>query len=253
MKNRNFFLIPCRMESTRFPNKPLLPIDGLPMFAHVYKRVQLMKHAKSSENVIRVCTPNEEIIDQCVRHNIEVVETSFDHVNGTERIAEAARTLGAADDDIVVNVQGDDPLVIPSDVEELNAYHSSFRHLDMVIPHLRTDDPKNKLAGKIVTDSADKILYISRNAIPSNYRKNMSYKKHLSIYSFRNDALQIFAKEPETELEKSEGIEALRGLELGFNMQTFALKNEYTPVDVPEQYELVKELMKNDELRRLYR
>ena len=99
--------IPCRMDSTRLWGKPLLDICGLPMFAHVYFRTKLV-----FKNVV-VCTPDEEIAEVCKKYNIKYCMTSHDHVNGTERIAEAARNYRLRDDDIIVNIQGDDPLVLP--------------------------------------------------------------------------------------------------------------------------------------------
>ena len=248
MKRKTYYLIPSRLESSRLPNKPLLDIEGLPMFAHVYFRTKLI-----DENAeVYLCTPNEEIIKQCETLDINYIQTSHSHVNGTERIAEAARLLGAENGDIIVNVQGDDPLVNPDDIQKLAKYHNNHDNVDVVIPHIVKTDPSNELSIEIVTNRKDKILYMSRSPIPSNYRKQLSFKKHLSIYSFRNDALQTFANTPETDIEKSEACEGLRALDIGMDVYTFALDNEYTPVDVIEQYEIVCKKMIDDKFLSLY-
>lgn len=245
------YMIPCRLESTRYPNKPLLDICGLPMFAHVYFRTLMAM--KDNDNVF-LCTHNTEIMEECERLDIEYIQTSSRPLNGTERIAEAADKIGLTETDVVVNVQGDDPLVDPKDLIRLAEYHDSLRFTaDIIIPHKKMDEPRtDQLVGHIVTDSLDRILYISRNPIPSNYRKKVPYKKHLSIYSFRNEALQQFAAEPETELEQIEGIEALRAIDMGLNVETFELENEYTPVDVPEQYDIVCKKMVDDPIFKEY-
>lgn len=233
--------IPCRMGSTRLAGKPLLDICGLPMFAHVYFRTKLIY-----DNVM-VCTPDKEIKEKCEELRINYCMTSHDHVNGTERIAEAARAFNLQDDDIIVNVQGDDPLVLPEDIQKLTSYHSHTPDTGMVIPHIvKKDIISNTLSIKMVTNSQDRVLYMSRNMIPSNYREKLEYKKHLSIYSFRNDALQLFAISPETDLERSEACEGLRAMELDIKVKTFALENEYTPVDVKDQYYQVCRTMEND-------
>lgn len=234
--------IPCRMGSTRLRGKPLLDICGLPMFAHVYFRTKLVFN-----NVV-VCTPDEEIAEVCKKYKIKYCMTEHDHVNGTERIAEAARIFRLRDEDIIVNIQGDDPLVLPEDVQKLTSFHWNRPNVGMVIPHIVCKDIiNNNLSIKMVTNSQDRVLYMSRNMIPSNYREKLEYKKHLSIYSFRNDALQLFANTPETELERSEACEGLRAMELDIPVKTFPLENEYTPVDVKDQYYQVCKIMENDE------
>lgn len=240
------YLIPCRLESTRYPNKPLLDICGLPMFAHVYFRTLM---AVGDNDNVFVCTHNYEIMEECERLNIEYIETDRLPVNGTERIAQAADKLGLSGSDIVVNVQGDDPMVNPEDLITLANYHKNRSGVDIMLPHIKMKEPRTDLlSGHIVTDSYDNILLISRNPIPSNFRKKIPYKKTLSIQSFRADALYQFAAEPETELEKIEGIEHLRAIDMGLSMETFELEREYTPVDVPEQYEIVCKKMVDDPL-----
>lgn len=242
---RTYLLIPCRMESVRYPNKPMLDILGLPMFAHVYYRARLAAEDYNGCHVY-VCTDSAVIMESCNELGIPVIPTSTLHVNGTERIAEAARWLKAADDDIIVNVQGDDPLIDPDDIEELMNEHFGRPEVDVFLPHVAKEEPGDELGAKMVTNRKNKVLYISRSPIPSNYRQVSEYKKTLSIYSFRNDALQAFANTPETELEKNEGVETLRPIDMGLDVYTFPLSDSYQPIDVPEHYEIVKELMKND-------
>ena len=216
------------------------------MFAHVYFRTLM---AVGDNDNIFVCTHNTEIMEECERLGIEYIETDQLPVNGTERIALAADKLGVSGSDIVVNVQGDDPMVNPEDLIALANYHKKNSDVDIILPHIKMEEPRTDLlSGHIVTDSYDNILLISRNPIPSNFRKKIPYKKTLSIQSFRADALYEFEAEPETDLEKIEGIEHLRAIDMGLNIKTFELEREYTPVDVPEQYEIICKKMVDDPL-----
>ena len=216
------------------------------MFAHVYFRTLM---AVGDNDNIFVCTHNTEIMEECERLGIEYIETDQLPVNGTERIAQAADKLGLSGSDIVVNVQGDDPMVNPEDLIALANYHKKNSDVDIILPHIKMEEPRTDLlSGHIVTDSYDNILLISRNPIPSNFRKKIPYKKTLSIQSFRADALYEFEAEPETDLEKIEGIEHLRAIDMGLNIKTFELEREYTPVDVPEQYEIICKKMVDDPL-----
>ena len=216
------------------------------MFAHVYFRTLM---AVGDNDNIFVCTHNTEIMEECERLGIEYIETDQLPVNGTERIAQAADKLGLSGSDIVGNVQGDDPMVNPEDLIALANYHKKNSDVDIILPHIKMEEPRTDLlSGHIVTDSYDNILLISRNPIPSNFRKKIPYKKTLSIQSFRADALYEFEAEPETDLEKIEGIEHLRAIDMGLNIKTFELEREYTPVDVPEQYEIICKKMVDDPL-----
>jgi len=236
-------LIPVRLESSRLPNKAILEISGIPMILHVVKRAKL---SKTLDRVI-VCTDSHKICDLCVENKIEVVLTKNLHTNGTERIAEAAGILGLDQDTIVVDIQGDEPLLKPHMVDNVADYLIKNNQFDIIVPFIKTFEEESHSRVKLVT-SNDNVVYMSRRNLPYPFSKDTVYKKHLSIIAFKMDALSKFASSESTPLEEIEGIELLRAIEIGLKVGTFEEYGETLSVDTNEDYERVQRLMRSDEL-----
>jgi 3-deoxy-manno-octulosonate cytidylyltransferase (CMP-KDO synthetase) len=242
-----FALIPARLESTRLPNKPLLDINGMSMIIHVAKRTLL---SKSVDKVI-VCTDSLEIIEECIKHDVHCVLTKKRHDNGTERIAEALNYLDVSDEDIVVDVQGDEPLIHPETIDTLvsNFKLSSF---DIMLPYIEINDTNNVNIVKIST-VGKKIIYMSRMDIPCPFSQDRKLKKHLSIIAFTVSALRKYSHMKKSELEKIESIELLRALESGLEIGTFQESKESFSVDVIEDYHRANRYMRDDKVYKRYR
>jgi 3-deoxy-manno-octulosonate cytidylyltransferase (CMP-KDO synthetase) len=236
-------LIPVRLESSRLPNKAILDISGMPMILHVAKRAAL---SKILDRVV-VCTDSYKICGLCIEHEIEVVLTKSIHTNGTERIAEAASILNLDRDAIIVDIQGDEPLLKPYMIENVVNYFINNKDFDIVVPFIEIFEKESHSRVKLVT-SGNNVIYMSRRNLPYPFLKNSVYKKHLSIIAFRMDALLKFASSKPTPLEEIEGIELLRALEIGLKVGTFEEYGETLSVDTQEDYERVQRLMTRDEI-----
>jgi 3-deoxy-manno-octulosonate cytidylyltransferase (CMP-KDO synthetase) len=239
-------LIPCRLKSSRLPSKALLMIDSLPLIVHTMKRAQL---AKSLDEVY-VCTDAQEIADAVKAHGGKPIITKAEHENGTERIAEAAESLQA---DLFVNIQGDEPLVNPSYIENVIAESIKHPEWDIIVPSLPIARPENPHIVKIVHDVNYRIIFMSRAVIPQpfNHRPGF-FLKHLSVITFKPEALKKYASLPPSPLQISESIELLRALEHGMVLGTILLEGDSISVDIREDYARAKVLMMTDEVRKLY-
>ncbi len=239
-------LIPSRLKSTRLPSKALLLIDGIPVIIHTLKRAQLSK----SLTDVYVCTDSEEISDAVRSCGGKVIMTEENHQNGTERIAEAAKELDA---DIFVDIQGDEPLVNPAHIDAVIAEHIRRPELDILVPSLPITHPENQHIVKIVHDKNLKVVFMSRSVIPNPFRIRPSYfLKHLSVISFKPEALKQFSSLKPGELEKAESIELLRALENNMVVGTMILEGDSFSIDIKEDYTRAKEMMKTDTIRNLY-
>jgi len=239
-------LIPSRLNSTRLPSKALLMIDGLPLVVHTMKRAQLAEVLDE----VYVCTDSEKIGKVVEEHGGKFIMTRSEHVNGTERIAEAAREMKA---DFIVDIQGDEPLIDPAHIDTVVREHSRHPDWDILIPSLPITKPENLHVVKVVHDSKFRITYLSRAVIPQPFRHRPSYYlKHLSIISFKPEALKKFATLPIGSLEKTEGIELLRALENGLTLGTVVFEGSSFSVDVEEDYIKAKEMIIKDETRKRY-
>ncbi len=239
-------LIPARLESSRLPNKPLLPILEMPMVIHVAMRARM---SKKLDEVI-VCTDSIEIARVCFDHQIKCCLTGAFHANGTERIAEAAKILRLTEGDVIVDIQGDEPLIRPESIDLLVDKFQKNNY-EIMLPYLRFGDVGNKNIVKI-SESKGKILYMSRSDIPYPFTTSTFLKKHLSIIAFTYKALEKYSKLPKGDLEKIESIELLRGLEAGMSIGTFEVEHETFSVDIKDDYERAIRAMRNDDLYRKY-
>jgi 3-deoxy-manno-octulosonate cytidylyltransferase (CMP-KDO synthetase) len=231
-------IIPARFASTRFPGKPLALIQGKPMIEHVYKRV-----SEADIDSVVVATDHPHIEATVKAFGGEVVMTSPNHPSGTDRCGEVAEKLQLDSDALVVNVQGDEPLIRK---EEINLLVNQFQNTSTQIATLATpicdkeaiQDP-NKV--KVVFSKNGRALYFSRYAIPFQRNNNQEYTycKHIGIYAFRYDILQKIIALTPSALEKSEQLEQLRWLENDFSIQIALCNYESIAIDTPEDLELL--------------
>ena len=208
-------VIPARFHSTRLPGKPLLDIGGKPMLHHVVDKARL-----SNADAVYVATDDERISESCKAVGIEVIMTSSEHRSGTDRIEEVARLLELPDEAIVVNVQGDEPLIPPEVINQVAEDIQS--HVDAQICTLYEDftsaeEVANPNIVKVVTDDAGYALYFSRAPIPFPRNSELAtsqaaYKRHVGLYSYRVKVLHDFVTWSPGELEQLEQLEQLRAL-----------------------------------------
>lgn len=249
-------VIPARYASTRFPGKALAEIDGRPMIQHVYERTA---QSKLVGRVI-VATDDLRIADAVTMFGGETIMTSVDHETGTDRLAEVAAGLDA---DIVVNVQGDEPLIDPAIIDL--ALQPFLEEPDLQMGTVKTrikclHDFLSPNVVKVVTDNCGNALYFSRSPLPFFRDKWKDLKdesfccgkllcyKHVGLYVYRRDFLLKFAALPATFLEISEKLEQLRAVENGVKIRVVETEFESIGVDTPE--DLVKA---QEQYRKLYK
>lgn len=233
-------VIPARYASTRLPGKPLSMIAGKPMIQRVYERAC---QAKIPYEVV-VATDNELVknaIDSC---GGKAVMTSPDHPSGTDRLAEVA--LMYPDVDVIVNVQGDEPMIPPEVIDRLAMCFEDDLDLKMATMKVKMDeeDYNNPAAVKVVTDMNGYALYFSRSLMPYPRNKPADYKvfKHVGIYAYRRDFLLKYAALAPTPLERAESLEQLRALENGYKIKVLESDFQGIGVDTPEDLAAVNEL-----------
>ena len=226
-------LIPARLDSSRLYGKALLDLHGLPMIIHVAKRALL---SDSLDEVI-VCTDSDRIAQTCIDHRINVCFTSSHCRNGTERIYEGALAIGCGDNDVLIDIQGDEPLISPDSISSVvRVARERLSEFDIVLPHLNNCHTANPNVVKVVCSGA-RVLYLTRSDAPFEFSADRPMKKHLSVVGFSLRALELFVNSPEGELERLEGVELLRALEIGMRIYTFPLIGDSFSVDVLEDFE----------------
>ena len=224
-------IIPARYASTRLPGKPLRDIAGKPMIVRVYERAV---RAQRVHEVV-VATDDERIRAAVEEHGGHAVMTRADHATGTDRLAEVAAQR--PDCDLIINVQGDEPLIDPAVIDALVA---PFEHDDaLMMATAKTEitdaaEMENPNNVKVVADRTGNALYFSRARIP--YARNAGAKvyKHIGIYAYRRDFLLAYAKMAQTELECSESLEQLRALENGYRIRVVETDAVFIGVDTEE-------------------
>ena len=229
-------IIPARIDSSRFPNKVLADIGGLPM---------VVRTAKAVEGIDRVviATDSQMVIDIAKEHGIEAVLTSDTHQSGTDRIYEAVQNLGLADNELVINVQGDEPFIesdVVQDIYNLTKMNINNDRIMMnscykTISNPEADDPN---IVKVVTDSEDIALYFSRAKIPYPRDHHFdAYKGHLGIYGFSVKSLRDFCMLSPAPLEDIEKLEQLRALYHGYEVAMIEVETKSFGIDTPEDLE----------------
>ncbi len=232
-------IIPARYGSTRFPGKPLAMIEGKTLIEWTYTNT---KKCLVFDKVI-VATDDKRIFEAVKAFGGEACMTSSEHHSGTDRTAEASRILGLPDDGIVVNVQGDEPLIASEAVSALIAPLIEDPSLKMSTLIYKIRDPKEINSPNIVKVVSDKngyALYFSRSLIPySENTGDANYYKHIGLYAYKNSFLMDFTKMEPAQLEKREKLEQLRALENGIKIRVVESDFDPVEVDVPEDIEKV--------------
>ncbi len=237
-------VIPARLAATRLPNKPLLDIAGKPMVRWVWERASM---ADLLDEVI-VATPDQQIVDACASFGARGVLTSPDHLTGTDRVAEAAAQIDA---DMVVNIQGDEPLTEPAALDALIAGMAGAPEAalgSLMFPLNAEDDTQNPNLVKVVVDRACFAIYFSRSEIP--FARGISHPPrfgHIGIYAWRKEPLMKFCELGRSLLEEAESLEQLRALEAGWKI--FMVHTNYRPVgvDTPEDLERARRALGDKE------
>ncbi len=237
-------IIPARYQSSRFEGKPLADICGKPMIQHVYEKAAGI----SMVSYVAVATDDERIFDRVRRFGGNAVMTSEHHLSGTDRIAEAAENLGLNDSDIIVNVQGDQPLFKPVQIEEVAnplLDDPSLNFCTLIYEIKREEEVRHPNAVKVVFDRDHYALYFSRATIPYDRdgKETVPYYKHHGIYSYRKSFLGIFTKLEAGHLEKTESLEQLRALENGYRIKVVETLYDSVEVDTPEELERVRAII----------
>jgi 3-deoxy-manno-octulosonate cytidylyltransferase (CMP-KDO synthetase) len=237
-------VLPARYHSSRFPGKPLAVVAGKPLIEWVYRR------ASEIQGVSRVvvATDHEHIASAVKSFGGAVVMTSGDHATGTDRVAEVATAL---DDELIVNLQGDEPVFPPALVEEMISVFAGDSSLDIVTAAHRITDAgeiENPNVVKVVMDRHGKALYFSRSVIPSmkaahDNISDTAYYRHVGIYVFKKESLLRIAGQAPTPLEQSERLEQLRALENGMSIHVVKTEHTTVGVDVPDDIKSVEKAL----------
>ncbi len=232
-------IIPARYNATRLPGKPLIDLGGQPMIQRVYAQV---RQVAEIERVI-VATDDPRIADAVVQFGGEVQMTRADHLNGTDRIAEVAAMLDA---EIIVNVQGDEPLIAPETIAAALRPVQSEPDLPMATTcePLEPVDAENPNVVKVVCDAQGNALYFSRALIPYPRQPVVAqtlWRKHTGLYVYRRQALLHMTALPPAPLELAEGLEQLRALTHGMRIRVVETKYRSIGVDTPDDVERVRQ------------
>ena len=255
MKEKILAIIPARMGSTRFPGKPLAPILGMPMIGHVYERVRRCNLL----NETVVCTCDQEIFQYIESLGGKAVMTSNQHERASDRCAEALIILEEnqkVNYDIVVMVQGDEPMTHPNMINE--ALQPMIKDEKILVTNLLgqingNDEFENRNCIKVVCDLQSNALFFSREPIPTRFKSNkVPFGKQVCIIPFRRDFLLEYTQMQPTPLEIVESIDMLRILEHGMKVKLVPTKYDTHAVDTETDRKHVEKLLANDPVTSLY-
>jgi 3-deoxy-manno-octulosonate cytidylyltransferase (CMP-KDO synthetase) len=239
-------VIPARLASTRLPNKPLADIAGKPMVVRVAERA-----LNSGASQVIIAVDDQSIYDACKAYNLNVMLTSKDHPTGTDRLSEIAILLDLADETIVVNVQGDEPLIPPNlitQVAQTLADHPEAKIATAAIEIHDLSEVNNPNVVKVAMDSYGRALYFSRAPIPfSRDPKKFQAQcyRHIGMYAYKASFLKAFSKLEPAPIEEAESLEQLRAMWYGYPIQVLLASAAPPPgVDTVEDLERVRALFK---------
>jgi len=244
-------VIPARLASERLPGKVLLDLAGQPLLQHVWQRA-----TESAAESVVIATDDKSIVAVAESFGAQVVLTRSDHQSGSDRIAECATLLGWPDDYLLVNLQGDEPLMPPAcldQVAELLDGHADCEVASLYWPITDADEVNNPNAVKVVTDAENRALYFSRAPIPyaraysavdEAIASGVEWKRHMGLYAYRLAALRRYTACAPAPLEMAERLEQLRMMEQGARI-AMARACEFIPagIDTPTDLERVRELL----------
>ncbi len=235
---RTVGIIPARYQSQRLPGKALLDLGGLPLIVRAYKQAE-----KANLDDIFIATDDKRIRETCQAHGCKVIMTSADHVCGTERCAEAIKDLSA---DFIINIQGDEAFIAPELIDAIAQEFRSNPTLEMISARCRLDDP-DKISDsntvKLVCNSDNQALYFSRSPIP--FGSPDAFYKHIGIYGYKRSTLEQLAALPPSTLEKAEGLEQLRALENGIDIQMIDSAKDCPSINTIDDLQKARDMLKN--------
>ena len=246
-------IIPARFASSRLPGKPLADIAGKPMIQHVFEKAQ-----QSGASRVIIATDNEQVEKAAKSFGAEVCMTSEAHNSGTERLAEVVSKLGIADDEIIVNIQGDEPLIPPVIVSQVaeNLAKFNVNMATLAVKIHEAEELFNPNAVKVVTDKDGYVLYFSRSVIPYDRDQFMqledtskaqladAYLRHIGIYAYRAGFIKQYVQWAPTQLENLEKLEQLRVLWYGERIHVELAKEvPAVGVDTAEDLEKVRSIL----------
>lgn len=236
-------VIPARWASTRFRGKVLAKIQDKPMIQHVWERV---KESRLLDEVLIACD-DERVFQAAQAFGAKAVLTSPDHPSGTDRVAEAVKNCPAK---IVINIQGDEPLIrhqVIDDLAEALIEDETCRMATVIKAIETQEELENPNVVKVVIDREKNAIYFSRLPIPYDREKagtgDIRYYKHMGIYAYRKDFLMALTQMPKSLLERAEQLEQLRALEAGVRIKTILTDMETIGVDTPEDLARVEGLL----------
>ncbi len=245
---RTIGIIPARYASTRFPGKPLADILGKSMIQRVYEQACA---SKLLDEVI-VATDDTRIFSAVADFGGKAVMTSSEAANGTERVAEVAKAVNAS---WIVNIQGDEPVIDPSMIDQLiqTMLEEPAARVGTLVKHIKSGDVlTDPNIPKVVVDKNFYAIYFSRSAIPfyrdkekkENWHSRFKYFQHIGLYMYKKDFLIEFVQWPQSELELAEKLEQLRIIEHGYKIRVVETTSDSISVDVPKDIEKVEQFLK---------
>ncbi len=234
-------IIPARLASNRFPNKVLTSINGLPMVIATAKRVQNLDE-------VVIATDSNEVVEVAKRYNFRAVMTSKNHNSGTDRVNEAVDNLNLPPDEIIINLQADEPFIEVEVVKALIDRVKSVKERDIImvscykkIDNSFANDPNHV---KVVIDKFENAIYFSRSKIPYDREKHSNYFGHIGIYGFRKENLNLFCNLPPAPIEDIEKLEQLRAIYNGKKISMVRVESRSFGIDTEEDLKLALELLK---------
>ncbi|GED41025.1 3-deoxy-manno-octulosonate cytidylyltransferase [Cobetia marina] len=238
MNQKTVIIIPARYGSSRLPGKPLADIAGKPMVQHVVERATQV----SGIDAVWVATDDQRVFEAVEAFGGQAVMTSPDHASGTDRLVEVMQKVSA---DIYLNVQGDEPLVRPGDLELLvEAMHDSWVKVGTLCHVISSEEAKNPNTVKVLCDQFDDALYFSRSPIPyPRETEEASYRKHVGVYAYRREVLEGYSQLPQPMAERAESLEQLRLMHAGIKIRVIEVEETGPGVDTPECLEKVRALV----------
>lgn len=259
MQNTFIGIIPARYGSTRFPGKPLAMLGGMPVIERVYRQVS------SVMDNVAVATDDQRIMDAVTAFGGRAIMTSSHHRSGTDRVFEAYTILAGeqgnattrADEPVIINIQGDEPFIQPSQLQTLMACFDDEATdiATLVKPYSPADGLEaltNPNAAKVVTDNAGNALYFSRSVVPylrgvpqEEWLQRHTYLKHIGLYAYRAHVLAAITSMPPSPLEIAESLEQLRWLQAGLCIRTAQTDTATIGIDTPEDLQRAEEFLRH--------
>ena len=251
-------IIPARMRSSRLANKMLLDVEGIPLCIRVAKQAH-----KTDANIVIVATDHIDILNACKNYGVEAIMTSIDHQSGTDRLAEVVKKLNWNLNEIVINVQGDEPLIDPNLINQLGEFITRKKTPIATIAHAIHDKEEifNPNVVKTVLDKDENALYFSRASIPfyregftndDNFKipADLNILRHIGIYAYTVKFLHEYGDLPRCNLEHVECLEQLRALYNGYKIAVMTSDSiPATGVDTLEDLHKVKQIIKNEGIK----